>query len=166
MKDPGKKFETDFKNSMPSDAFCIRLKTRMTQYKGDGEIADYIVYRRPDLFVFELKSTKEKRLPFVMIRPNQIIGIRQAVRDYGIAGGFVVQFREPYSHWFVPISVLDEYISAGKKSIPIADMKSRKEIIEIPFTIKRITCILNVKDLLDKIKEEDNADNTTSSTGN
>lgn len=150
---PGKKFETDFKKSVPIDVFAYRIKTRTTAYKGDNEVADFLVFDGESLFLFELKTTKEKRLPFVMIRPNQLIGIRDALKFKGVYGGIVLQFREPYSHWFVPIHVIEEYIERGAKSIPIADCIERDDIIAIPFTKKKVTCVLDVLHLLEKIKE-------------
>jgi len=150
----GQKFEKDFKQSVGSDMFVLRLKTRMTSYKGDNEIADFLVFSHPNLYVLELKSTKEKRLPFDMIRANQIIGIRKSVVHLGVYGGILVQFREPtYSHYYVPIEVLVEYMEEGKKSIPIADMQSNPRIIEVPFTQKRVSCKLDVQALLERIKE-------------
>lgn len=164
VANPGKKFEVDFKKSIKDDVFVHRLKTRQTEYRGDNEIADYLLFRLPNLFVFELKTTKEKRLPFDMIRPNQIIGIRTALLTRGVLGGFVVQFREPYSHWFVPVRVIDEYIECGKKSIPIKDFIDRSDIIEIPFTQKRVSCTLDVNHLLDTLQKENYANNITSSS--
>lgn len=166
MSEPGKKFELDFKNSAPDTVFVYRLKTRITPYKGDTEIADYLVYQRPELFVFELKSTKEQRLPFSMLRTNQVLGIREAVYKHGIAGGFVVQLRDPYSHWYIPIQVFDKYVERGKKSILLSDMQNDNDIIEIKFTMKRVTCKLDVQDLLNKIKERNDANNITGSIGN
>lgn len=153
---PGKKFETDFKNSIPDGVFVHRLKTRQTQFKGDNEIADFLVYKEPRLHVFELKTTKEKRLPFDMLRPNQIVGIRKALTTPGVLGGFVIQFRDPYSHWLVPVSVIDDYIERGKKSIPIKEFYEHPDIIEIPFTKKRVTCILDMMSIIDPLtlKEE------------
>lgn len=150
----GQKFEKDFKASVPEHMMLIRLKTRMSAYKGDNEMADFIVFSSPSLYVLELKSTQEKRLPFDMIRANQIIGIQKSVEKYGVYGGILVQFREPsYSHFYVPITVLVEYIDAGKKSIPIADMHSDNRIIEVPFTQKRVSCKLDIETLLQRIKE-------------
>ena len=146
---PGKKFETDFKNSVPDNVFCHRLKTRNTTYKGDNEIADFLLYKAPNLFVFELKTTKEKRLPFDMIRANQIIGIDEATTKYvGVYGGIIVQFREPYSHWYVPIEVIKEQIEAGAKSIPLAKFSQIDGIISIPFTQKRVSVKLDISMLL------------------
>lgn len=151
MKDYGKKFEKDFKDSMPSEVWYYRIKTRTTSYKGDSEIADSICFRKPNLFIFELKSTKEKRLPFSMIRPNQIQGISRAVQNYDVYGGILVQLREPYYHFYVPIEVLVEYIENGHKSIKLKDIETDSRIIEVPFTVKRVTCQLDVHHLLDKI---------------
>lgn len=151
----GKKFEEDLKKSLPSDAFVHRIKTRNSQYKGDNEIADFLVYRYPHLFIFEAKTTEEKRLPFDMLRPNQIIGIRESLQFKGVRGGFVVQFRDPYSHWFIPSTVIDEYLVKGAKSIPIRDCYERDDIIEIAFSQARKTCHLNMQELLDRLAQEE-----------
>jgi penicillin-binding protein-related factor A (putative recombinase) len=151
MKDYGKKFEKDFKDSMPQGTWHYRIKTRTTSYKGDSEIADSICFRKPNLFIFELKSTKEKRLPFNMLRPNQIYGIQQAVENYDVYGGILVQLREPYYHFYVPIEVLVEYINNGRKSIKLKDVEDDARIIVVPFTVKRVTCQLDINYLLDKI---------------
>lgn len=152
MTEYGKKFELDFKNSCDSiNTFAYRIKTRHTQYKGDSEIADFIVYRMPHLFIFELKSTKEKRLPFDMIRANQISGLRDVSEKYGINAGIIVQFRDPYSHWYIPISIIIEYITKGAKSIPLKDVQELDDAVEIKFTQKRVTVKLDVEDLLSNI---------------
>ena len=164
--DWGKKFETDFKKSFDgTDIFVYRIKTRVTQYKGDSEIADFLVYKLPILYVLELKSTKEKRLPFDMIRANQILGLLEASKIYGIEAGVLVQFRDPYSHWYVPISVIHDYAMSGAKSISIKDMPNINGVIEVPFTQKRVSVKLDVEVLLKKIIEkEEYANNLTSSS--
>jgi penicillin-binding protein-related factor A (putative recombinase) len=156
---PGKKFEDDFKHSLPEGVFCHRLKTQTSGHRGVNEIADFLVFEKPHLFVFELKTTQEKRLPFMMIRANQLVGIKEAVQHKGVVGGFVIQFRDPYSHWFVPIHVVEEYIKKGAKSIPLADFEKREDIIEIQHRLKRVTCVLRLRELLDKIKEAPDANN-------
>lgn len=153
MKEFGKKFEQDLGKSCElAGIFSYRIKTRHTQYRGDNEIADYLVYVSPNLFVLELKSTKEKRLPFDMIRLNQITGLIDVAKFGGVYAGILVQFREPeYSHWYIPIEVIEEYIKGDRKSIPIKECQDDPRIIEIPFTKKRVSVLLDVRGFVDKI---------------
>jgi len=154
MKDYGKKFEQDLADSVTSGGiFCHRIKTRKSQYKGDNEIADFILFKSPSLFVLELKSTQEKRLPFAMIRWNQVDGLEVADKVPHLYAGILVQFREPeYSHFYIPIGLIREYAEQGKKSIPIADCKSDKRIIEVNFWKKRVTVTLDVDTMIELIE--------------
>lgn len=154
MKEYGKKFELDFFKSITSPTtFAYRIKTRKSQYKGDSEIADFFVYRYPSLFVFELKSTKEKRLDFTMIRANQVIGLDEVSKVNGVHAGVILQLREPtYSHWFIPIEVIREYIENEAKSIPLKALNEDPRIVEITFTKKRVSVTLDVDKLLNDIE--------------
>lgn len=153
MKDFGKKFEVDFNNSCERvGKLSYRIKTRQTKFVGDNEIADFILYDYPLIYFLELKSTKEKRLPFSMIRANQLVGLRDIIRFKGVGAGVVVQFREPtYSHYYVPITVIEEAIIDGKKSLSIKHMQEDDRIIYIPHTQKRVTVELDIETLLNKL---------------
>ena len=67
----GKQFEADFKASVPSDAWCYRLKDRATTYYGGNEslsfsidnICDFLVYRYPMNHLFELKTIETPSIP-------------------------------------------------------------------------------------------------------
>ena len=159
MREPGKKFELDFANSIKplEDIFGYRIKTRATRYKGDSEIGDFFVFRTPSLFVLELKSTKEKRLPFDMIRLSQIEGLMGAIKTKGVYGGVLLQMREPeYLHFYIPIDVIYDYIEKGAKSIPLVDLKSHPMIINVAFTKKRVSVSLDVRTLLSAIEGSTN----------
>lgn len=153
MKDYGKKFEVDFNASCEkAEKLSYRIKTRQTRYVGDNEIADFILYDYPIIHFLELKSTKEKRLPFSMIRPNQLIGLYDVIKFKGVRAGVVVQFREPeYSHYYIPIQVIEEAIKDGKKSLSIKHIQEDERNIYIPHTQKRVSVSLDIIQLLNKL---------------
>lgn len=157
MKEPGKKFEEDFKKSCETQGIYVkRLKTRMTPYKNDNEIADFIIYSKPTMFFMETKSTQEKRLAFSIIRPNQALGMEDVSNRFdGILGGFIVQFRleDGFVHYYVPAKVLMEYVNNDKKSIPISVMESDVRIVKIDATKKRTSVVLDIKKLIESITE-------------
>lgn len=67
----GKQFEADFKASIPSDAWCYRLKDSAATYYGGNEnlsfsidnICDFLVYRYPMNHLFELKTIETPSIP-------------------------------------------------------------------------------------------------------
>lgn len=67
----GKQFEADFKASVPSDAWCYRLKDSAATYYGGNEnlsfsidnICDFLVYRYPMNHLFELKTIETPSIP-------------------------------------------------------------------------------------------------------
>ena len=127
----GKRLEDDIKKSYQGNVFIHRLKTRSSGYKNDDEIADFFIFYRGKLIILETKATKEKRLPFSMIRINQAEGIYKAIKFDNVIGGFLVRFYELDKHFFVPVSVVEKYLNDGRKSIPIKDMESCEDIIEV-----------------------------------
>lgn len=153
MSDFGAKFEKDFKASAEDqNLFVYRIKTRSTAYMGDNEIGDFFLYRKPTLIALELKSTKEKRLPFAMIRPNQLKGLF-AASWLGVEAGILVQLREPeYSHWYVPIGVIYKAIEDGAKSLPLKTLQEDPRILPVKFTKKRVSVKLDVADLISAIE--------------
>lgn len=152
---PWKRFEEDFVKSKPPKMFLLRLKTRASGFKGDDEMADYVAYRYPHFFVFELKSMDGLRLDFSKIRGNQITKILEAVGYEGIYGGIVLQLRENYTHWYIPINVLEQYIRDGKKSLSYKTLLSDPNIIEIASTKKRVSVRLDIDKLMGDIEKEE-----------
>lgn len=71
----GKQFEADFKASIPSDAWCYRLKDSAATYYGGNEnlsfsidnICDFLVYRYPMNHLFELKTIETPYIPLEKI---------------------------------------------------------------------------------------------------
>lgn len=149
----GKRLEDDFMKSFSGKVFIHRLKTRSSGYANDNEIADFMIYYKDNLFIFETKATKEKRLPFAMIRVNQATGIYNAIKYEGVIGGILVRLYTTGHHFFVPIYVIEEYLQGGKKSIPLADMIERTDIVELNPKRKRVSYEFDIT-MLDSIRED------------
>ena len=136
-KNQGKKFEEDFKNSVPADVYIYKLKdaggwsnatnTRFTI----NNICDYIMYSMPTLYLLELKSFKGKSLPYSNIKNNQIKGLIDAAQTKGIKAGIVANFRELEKTYYIDIKELQEfYKESDRKSYPLELFEDRGQLIE------------------------------------
>lgn len=114
-KSAGKLFEEDFKKSIPKDVFTQRLKDDMSGFKGVANICDYILYRYPYLYLFELKSHKGKSIPFSALREKQYSGLNMVSNFKGVTAGFIFNFRDYNKTYFVDADVLYSYIIAEEK---------------------------------------------------
>lgn len=149
MVNEGKKFEKDFKDSIPENVWFYKLRDSASGYQGGekarftpSNICDFQLYHNK-LFLLELKSTKEKSLSIGDIRKalyekkdsegkkikyntgvvktNQVEGMRDAVlTNSNIIAGFVVNFRRTNETFFLHINDFINFIDYNdRKSIPI-----------------------------------------------
>lgn len=134
----GKKFEKDLENSSPAHVFMHRVRDVMFM-AGSGSICDYIVYKHPNLFLFELKTHKGASLPIAetyyesgkregelksygVISVKQLDGLKEESDKLGIKAGFIVNFREKYSTFYVSVDKVYEFVKNPKRersSIPL-----------------------------------------------
>lgn len=120
MKSDGKKFEEDWKESIPAEALYIRLKDDMGGFAGVRNMCDCIIFKKPTMFTLELKSHKGISVPFDCISKDQIIGLHEAGMTEGVIAGVVFNFRELQETYFVPASLVSEfYFEASRKSFPV-----------------------------------------------
>lgn len=110
--------------------FINRIKTRITQFKGDNEIADFYVYDNRNLIYLEAKTTKAKAFPFDMIQPNQAVGLNGVRKYTGIYGGILLEMREFDRYFYIPIEVIDAFIRKGKVSMNLNDLEDNALEIE------------------------------------
>ena len=139
----GKIFEQSFKNSVPDDIFYYRLRDGTASW-GEQEntrfqqtnICDCILYKKPNMFMLELKSHKGKSIPFGNIKSNQLEGLCSA-QEYGIKAGFIFNMRDVEETYYVSAIDVWNYMSAtDRKSIPINYM--REQGIQINQELKRV----------------------------
>lgn len=131
----GKKFEEDFKKSVPSSCFYYRFKDGTSSWdKGSNtrfqskNICDCMVYNPnyPDcsLYLFELKSHKGKSIPINCIRANQIEGLLEASKKR-VNCYVIFNMRDINKTYAVIIEDLNNFIeTTTRKSIPISFIES------------------------------------------
>lgn len=126
----GKRFEANFKASVPEGHFYYRFRDGTANFSGNKNenvrfqqknMCDCMIYNREtkELFFLELKSHKGKSIPFNCIRDNQIEQLEK-VEDYGINGGFVFFYQDLEETYYVRSHLLSWYLKeSDRKSIPI-----------------------------------------------
>ena len=134
----GKIFESNFRKSVPSDIFYLRLKDSATSF-GQDSVATRFTLRNPydilmfngiNLFCFELKSTSgtsfsiqfDKKDTSKMIKRHQIDGLTDARKYNKVTAVFVFDFRNSKT-WFMSIDKFNSFLSrTTKKSINEKDV--------------------------------------------
>lgn len=133
---PGKRFEQNFKESVPKGVFCYRLRDGTANFSGGGNenvrfqqtnICDFILfgdsqkYRTNLLYLLELKSTNQKSLPLTSIRDSQLEGLKTHSEMPYVEPGFVVNFRVLDETYFLGVEKLVRFKEQhDRRSIPHA----------------------------------------------
>lgn len=121
MADNGKRFEQDFEKSCSSfELISIdRFYDVMNGFKSINTISDFVVYKLPYLYYFELKSYKGKKLYWSSIRDNQWNGLMEKSKIEGVHAGILIQFYEHDKHFFVAIEQCQQLKDSGEKGISL-----------------------------------------------
>lgn len=124
----GKQFEYEFSRQckLEPNVNTTRLYdiTSFSQNAYDLENAasnpcDFILYRYPNAFYFELKATKGKLFQFSNIRKNQFDGLMGYSGIDGAFVGILLWFYEHKLTFFIDIREIDKIKKCGRKSINI-----------------------------------------------
>ena len=147
---PGKKFEEDFKNSIPNNYYWYRLKDQfMSNYDDDSKEAkagnakyddskrftlksdyDYQVFTGELLYCLELKSCQGKSLPFKNVKDHQINSLLEVSLKDSVVAGIVINYRDYEKTIFIDIDDYLDYLNeSDRKSIPVDDAIEIGEII-------------------------------------
>lgn len=124
----GKKFEDDFKKSVPQEYWIYRFRDGTGNFGGTknenvrfqaSNICDFEVVTDKYVFLLELKSYKGASISFEGIRDNQIKQMSEIDHEK-IKAYFILNFREKEKTFAVEAKKLKEYIeNADRGSIPI-----------------------------------------------
>ena len=122
----GKRFEQNFKNSIPRGIFYYRLRDGSSSWGGNEKvrfqqenICDSIMYDGDYLYTLELKSTKGKSLPYTNIKQHQIEVLLWCSKFANVISGFIVEFSDLDECYFIEINDFKEfYDSNSRKSLP------------------------------------------------
>lgn len=128
----GKKFENNFRDSMPDDVFFYRFrdgtssweKGEMTRFQ-QKNICDCMLHDGKYLYLLELKSHKGKSLPLSAIRENQIKSLSEADKHKNIIAGLIVNFSDIEETYFMDIKLASKWFYNGvRKSIPLSEFRT------------------------------------------
>ena len=152
----GKKFEYNFKKSIPANMFCYRFKDGTANFTGNKNenvrfqahnICDFMVYNGNKLFLIELKVHKGKSIPLNCIRPTQLEELTKASKYQNVKCGILIYFIEIDKVYWIDIDKINYFIYSDieRKSIPISYCEENG--IEITISRKKVNIVLE----LDKI---------------
>jgi recombination protein U len=140
----GKKFEENFKKSIPEDVYWKRMNDssigfdieNSTQRFAPKSPFDYFLFYKGNLYCLELKSTKDKSISFAgsnpMIKQHQIDELKNA-HDKGCIAGFILNFRSSGNTYFMSIRYfLNLSREIKKKSFNEDDLYISPRLINIP----------------------------------
>jgi penicillin-binding protein-related factor A (putative recombinase) len=126
-KNPGKEFEEQLKQSAKDQGiFFYRIKDVNPLFlKPNAKVSqnnfDSFIYKKPNLFPVELKSTGQKSISFEekIIKKHQIQALEDAAQYDGVVAGFIFNFRE-YENFTVFVHIKDfleiQYLSQNQIS--------------------------------------------------
>lgn len=131
----GKRFEQDFKASVPADVYYLRLHDsaigfdieHSTQRFAIQSPYDVVLCRDSRMYALELKSNQEKSMSFAgsspRIKARQVDELIKAEKA-GAVAGLVLNFRSYEETYFIIASVFQVFMEmSGKKSINVDDAR-------------------------------------------
>jgi hypothetical protein len=176
MKNKGKIFEGDFKDSCKEEEFLIRLKDEAQSFKKSAKFSnenpcDYLLFDtvNRNFHCLELKTTKSGRVSFAdifhengadgMIHKHQIMSLAKFSKYNHVECGLVLNFRNENGNekewtqrtFYISIGNFIKHITGSKKrSVNINDLLDANAI-EIEGRKKRTHYEWNVRDMLNRI---------------
>lgn len=157
MKTSGKRFEENWKKSIPKNTFYYRLRDGSSSWGGNDKvrfqqenICDSIMFDGDYLYTLELKSTKGKSLPYTNIKDHQIIDLLWCSEFANVIAGFVIEFADLNECYFIEINDFKLYKDKNnRKSLPID--YCRKNGLKIGVEKLKINRKFDVKQFLNDI---------------
>ncbi len=171
MNNTGKRFEADFKKSVPSYALLYRLPDSAQAFGGSSNLRfssknpfDYLMWdsKKHILYALELKTVAGKAISFERskeenreIHRHQIEGLNKWNEYDGIICGFIIEFRQIETTVFIDIESFNTLIDkVDKKSFNIDDIvNSGLPYFIIPQKKQRTRYIYDIDSLLSQIKD-------------
>lgn len=91
----------------------------MTGFYGSSNICDFELYKYPNHYWIESKSTWHSRFDFSMLTDNQYDGLLKKSKINGVDGVVVILFASYQRAFLLDIQQIEAIIKSGKKSINI-----------------------------------------------
>lgn len=132
----GKKFENNFKKGVGKE--LVRLYDTTNGYAGVKNPCDFIYYRYPFQYLFELKSVKGSRFDFSNITDNQKEQLDFYNHIKGCNPMVVVEFREHKQVYMIPWSTIKRTMENNRQSLTVNDCEIIVAISKLPVEYQRI----------------------------
>jgi len=166
MANKGKDFENHFKKLVDD---YINLQLNLTDktncsidrfydniggFKGIGYPSDYVAFKSPFEYYFELKSTAQKSFPLKNMSNSQYNKLLFKRRCKGVIAGLVIWHYKFKSTYFVPIESVKAIVDLGKKSFNIDILKENNlAFVTITGRQKRLFCDYNIEEMFKNLEE-------------
>ena len=137
----GKKFENNFKKGVGKE--LVRLYDTTNGYAGVKNPCDFIYYKYPYQYLFELKSVKGDRFDFSNITDNQKEQLDFYSHIQGCNPMVIVEFREHKQIYMIPWSTIKRTMTNNKQSLNVDDCEIIVGISKLPVTYQRINFTLD-----------------------
>lgn len=146
----GKRFEEDFKKSVPGDYFIYRLRDSAGAWQGGEQtrftpsnLCDFILYKNT-LYLLELKSIQGASIPLDNLNKGHLKKMEKEAEKIGVKSGVVINFRDKEETYYLSAKKTRDFIrSADRKSIPIEYARVNGTLIAQ--TLKRTRYSYDVK---------------------
>lgn len=170
-KNIGKVFEENFKKSIPSDVFCYRPPDAAQSFNMSSKLrfsshslCDYIIFKMPLLFCFELKTVAGSSISFERskedkgtIHDYQINKLKECACYAGMTCGFIIDFRGSDNTYYFDIKYWDDFISGiNKKSFSEKDLLKFGKYVLISKKKLKVNYRYDIDALLCKLEELEN----------
>jgi recombination protein U len=156
----GKQFEEYFRKSIPEEIYRLRIRDPVQSFSNTARFSlknpfDYILFKHPNLFCLELKSTEQHSMSFdrigeksnspPMIKSYQLEGLQSASKFDGVYAGLILNFREVAKTYYISIQDFVLFTkTTAKKSINQSDILSIPNHILIQQTKMRVNYKYNI----------------------
>ena len=135
----GKQFEERVKKDFKKIPQTVieRLPDQLSGYKGSKNVSDFIVYKYPNLFFIECKSTLGNTFPLSSLSQYDELLKRKGIE--GVRSGVMLWFIDHDVVCYVPIATFEKLKKDEKKSVNIKMLGTDEyRIIKIPSKKKRV----------------------------
>lgn len=157
MKNTGKRFEENFRNSVGGEIFFYRFRDGTSSWGGNNatrfqqtNMCDCEMFDGNRLFLLELKSVTGKSLPFTNIKDHQLNELVEAHHYKNIVAGFIIEFSSIDRCFYISAKDMAYYMNnSGRKSIPLAYLESKG--LEIEVKKLRVNIRLNIEKFIKEV---------------
>lgn len=155
MANMGKRFEQDFLSSFKEarNVSIDRFYDVWGNRKNISNVSDYVAYKFPHQYYFELKSYEGDYIPLSALSYRQYTGLLTKSKIDGVIAGALLNFRtETPQTFFVSIENIEAMRLSGVGGINIE--KASQVGYEVSSKLKRTRYVYDVIDLMDALASE------------